>query len=183
MSSSAGSPSNLSEKVGFATALRRQYLRYCTAVAMVAPTMGMRIRANKLKGVRFGRDPWLGVLAYLDIHHSHPDRENSLILGDNVAIGNGVSIYTHDSLYYRITEGREPVSFGHVRVGNHVNISPNSFLYNCTIGDHSIVAPMSVVVNGEFPPYSLIAGNPAKVVKDVRDRVDRAYGRSRSAAS
>lgn len=153
-------------------AARKQFLRYCTALGMVAPTMPARIRFNRWKGVRFGRDPWLGVLVYLDIHHSHPDAANSLVLGDGVAIGNNVSIYTHDSLYHLVTEGREPVRFGHVRIGDHVNVSPGAFLYDCTIGSHSIVAPHAVVTGGEYPAYSLLAGNPARVVKDIRDRVE-----------
>lgn len=157
-------------------AWNKQYLRYLTAAAMVAPTMGVRIGCNRLKGVQFGRDPWLGVLAYLDIHHSHPDPGASLVLGDGVAIGNGVSIYTHDSLYQQVTEGAEDVEFGYVRIGDHVNVSPNAFIYNSTIGSHSIVAPLAVVVNANFPPYSLIAGNPARVVKDIRGRVTRSTG-------
>ena len=152
---------------------RKQYLRYCTALAMTAPSMKARIRFNAMKGVQFGRDPWLGVLAYLDIHHSHPDAANSLVLGDHVAIGNNVSIYTHDSLYHQVTGGTAPIEFGRVVIGDYVNVSPGSFLFNCTIGSHTIIAPHSVVVNGEFPPYSLIAGNPGKVVKDIRDRVER----------
>ena len=151
---------------------RKLKLRYLTALSMVAPSMNTRIRLNAAKGVRFGTHPWLGALVYLDIHHSHPDAANSLVLGNHVAIGNNCSIYTHDSLYWQVTGGREPVAFGKVVIGDYVNVSPGSFLYNCTIGSHSIVAPHSVVVNGEFPPYSLIAGNPAKVVKDIRKRVE-----------
>ena len=153
---------------------RKQKLRYLTALAMIAPTMGSRIRFNKMKGVRFGRDPWLGSFAYLDIHHSHPDVGNSLVLGDKVAIGNFVSIYTHDSLYHLVTDGREPVRFGRVEVGDFVNISPNAFLYDCRIGSHSIVAPGAVVAGGDYPPYSLIAGNPARVVKSIEERVTKA---------
>jgi carbonic anhydrase/acetyltransferase-like protein (isoleucine patch superfamily) len=158
--------------VELSTRLRRLWLRILTVVAMYGPTMGMRVRANRWRGVQIGDRPWLGALAYLDIHHSHPERRDSLVMGDNVAIGNNVSIYTHDSLYNRITDGREPVVFCKVRIGSHVNVSPGSFLYNCTIGDHSIVAPHAVVVNGEFPAFSLIAGNPAKRVKDLRDVVE-----------
>lgn len=154
-------------------AWRKQKLRYLTAAAMVAPTMGARIRFNRMKGVRFGEHPWLGVLAYLDIHHSHPDAANSLVCGDHVAIGNNVSIYTHDSLYNQVTEGRDPVEFGRVVIGDHCNISPGSFLYDCEIGHHSIVAPHSVVVKATFPPCSLIAGNPARVVKDLSSRLGR----------
>lgn len=157
---------------------RKQKLRYLTALAMIAPTMGARIRFNRMKGVRIGRDPWMGSFVYLDIHHSHPDREHSLVLGDRVAIGNFVSIYTHDSLYHLVTGEREPVRFGHVRIGDYVNISPNSFLYNCTIGSHSIVAPGAVVTGGEYPPFSLIAGNPAKVVKSIEERVKRSLPRA-----
>ena len=158
------------------TGLRKLVIRYLTALSMVAPTMGMRIRCNRLKGVRMGRDPWLGVLAYLDIHHSHPDVGNSLVLGDRVAIGNNVSIYTHDSLYNLVTDGHEPVNFGRVEIGDFVNVSPGAFLYDCRIGSHSIVAPHAVVTGGDYPPYSLIAGNPAKVVKDIRARVERSLG-------
>ena len=153
--------------------VRSIWLRVLSAVAMWAPSMPLRIAANRAKGVKFGTGPWIGVHAYLDVHHSHPDPANCLVFGDNVAIGNNVSIFTHDSLYNRITAGRDPIEWGHVHTGSHVNISPHSFLYNCTIGDHSIVAPGSVVANAEFPPYSLIAGNPAKVVKDLRERVVR----------
>ena len=152
--------------------LRSVWLRALSAVAMAAPSMALRVRANRWKGVRFGSDPWIGVMAYLDIHHSHPDAANAIVFGDNVAIGNNVSVFTHDSLYNRITAGRDPVEWGHVRTGSHVNISPHSFLYDCSIGDHSIVAPGAVVTGGDYPPYSLIAGNPAKVVKDLRSRVE-----------
>lgn len=156
--------------------VRKQWLRLVTFLAMMAPTVGTRVLLNRMKGVRFGTTPWIGGFVFLDIHHSHPDRRNSLVLGNHVAIGNYASIYTHDSLYNQVTGGRDPVEFGRVEVGDYVNISPNTFIYNSTIGHHSIVAPMAVVVNAEFPPYSLIAGNPAKVVKDLRPRIEGSSG-------
>lgn len=153
--------------------LRSVVLRLLTAIGMFAPSMRLRIAANRWKGVQMGADPWMGVMVFLDIHHSHPDRGASLVMGDGVAIGNNVSIYTHDSLYNLVTEGREPVNFGRVVIGDHVNVSPTAFLFDCTIGSYSIIAPGAVVAGGEYPPYSLIAGNPAKVVKDIRSRVER----------
>ena len=152
--------------------LRKQWLRFITFFALIAPTVGTRVLLNKMKGVQLGDSAWIGGFVFLDIHHSHPDRKNSLVLGSHVAIGNYASIYTHDSLYNQVTEGRDPVEFGQVVVGDYVNISPNTFIYNSTIGHHSIVAPLSMVVNSHFPPYSLIAGNPAKVVKDLQTHIE-----------
>lgn len=150
--------------------IRRQRLRLLSVVALGSPSMGMRIWANRAKGVRMGERPWIGPLVYLDIHHSHPQVADSLVIGDHTAIGHGCSLFTHDSLYNQITDGAEPVRFGRVVLGDHVNVSPHSFLYNCTIGDHCVVAPGSVVIGGSYPAWSLIGGNPAKVLRDLSSR-------------
>jgi acetyltransferase-like isoleucine patch superfamily enzyme len=67
-------------------------------------------------------------------------------------------------------EGR-PFSFDMVKK-EKINIGENVWVgWNCTIlkgvsiGDNSVVAAGSVVLRGNYPPNSLIAGNPAKVVK------------------
>ncbi len=152
-------------------ALRRIQLVILSALAMVAPAIGLRVAANRWKGVQWGKEGWVGVYVYLDIHRDHPDAKHSIIIGEDTAIGDFSKIYTHDSLYNKVTCGREPVEFGRVVIGDHCNISPNSFLYDCEIGSHSIVAPHSVVVKSKFPAYSLIAGNPAKLVKSIEARV------------
>lgn len=67
-------------------------------------------------------------------------------------------------------EGR-PFSFNMVKkekidIGENVWIGWNcTILKGVTIGDNSIVAAGSVVLRGKYPPNSLLAGNPAKVVK------------------
>jgi acetyltransferase-like isoleucine patch superfamily enzyme len=53
-----------------------------------------------------------------------------------------------------------------VIIGNHVWIANNSsVLKGSVIGDNSIIAGQSKVINKEYPPNSLLAGLPAKVVK------------------
>ena len=51
------------------------------------------------------------------------------------------------------------------KVGDCCFIGARSFLMpGVTIGDHSIVAACAVVTK-DVPPHSIVAGNPAKVIK------------------
>jgi acetyltransferase-like isoleucine patch superfamily enzyme len=65
----------------------------------------------------------------------------------------------------------EPFSYLHVgkkevSIGNNVWIGWNcTILKGVTIGDNCIVAAGSVVLSGIYPDSCLIAGNPAKIVK------------------
>lgn len=53
-----------------------------------------------------------------------------------------------------------------IKIGNNVWIGWNCIiLKGVEIGDNSIVAAGSVVLNGRYPANSLLAGNPAKVIK------------------
>lgn len=92
----------------------------------------------------------------------------SVIIGDYAEIGSGVIITDfngHKTYSYNRTIGEDtPQS---INIGNNVWIGFNSIiLKGTTIGDNSIVAANSVV-KGEFPPFSLIMGNPGKVVKTL----------------
>lgn len=42
-------------------------------------------------------------------------------------------------------------------------------LYNCTIGEHAVVSIGSVVANMDVEPCTMVAGNPAKVIKIFQD--------------
>ncbi len=60
-----------------------------------------------------------------------------------------------------------------VRIGNNVWIGFDSVvLPGVTIGDGSIVGCRSVVAD-DVPPYTLVAGNPARVIRPHRPSLER----------
>lgn len=48
-------------------------------------------------------------------------------------------------------------------------IGSGSILYNCTIGEGSIVSIGSVVASVDIPCFSMVEGNPAKVIAYFKD--------------
>jgi len=117
-------------------------------------------------------------------HYSVIDSSNGVIIGEGCQIGAWVGIFTHSShvairlygenyIHYPIEE-REGYVKGAVSIGAYTFIGAKSIVLPGTnIGKGSIVSAGSIV-KGEFPDYSIIAGNPAKVIGDTR-KMDEGY--------
>lgn len=91
--------------------------------------------------------------------------DGRICLGDDVLFGPDVLVtaasYRYD-LGCPVTD--QPMAEGDVTIGNDVWLATRAVvLPGTTIGDGSIVAA-GAVVRGHFPPMSIIAGAPAKVV-------------------
>ena len=56
-----------------------------------------------------------------------------------------------------------------VTIDEGAYIGSFAVLYNCHIQHHAIVACGAVVRNMTVPPYTIVEGNPARVVKEYRD--------------
>jgi acetyltransferase-like isoleucine patch superfamily enzyme len=73
-----------------------------------------------------------------------------------------------DSDFHKILDpdGNARLNTRKVKIGDHVWIgSRATILKGVTIGDGAVIAAGSVVVR-DVPPHSVVAGNPAKVVKE-----------------
>lgn len=93
-----------------------------------------------------------------------------ITIGNHVLIGGGVMLNdsNHHSTDWRIRgtseDGKCAVS-APIVIGNYVFIGARSIINKgVTIGEKAIVAAGSVVVK-DVPPLSIVAGNPAKVIK------------------
>ena len=98
---------------------------------------------------------------------------NRVEIGEWTTMGQRVYItdHTHGDVSYEQLNlpprHRPLVSKGPVRIGAYVHIGEGSCIMpGVTIGDHSVVGAGSVVTH-DIPPYSVAAGNPARVLKTV----------------
>ena len=113
----------------------------------------------------------------------HKLKTGNITIGSFCSIGKGVTIYTgkgghrteHISTYpfgrrHKETFPKDPTKclssiIGDVIIGNDVWIADNATIMSgVTVGDGAIIATNSHVVK-DVEPYSVVGGNPAKLIK------------------
>lgn len=156
--------------------------------AWIRPVMlgGYRNHAGEyLKNVRIGSTSCLvqqeklklGDHVYIG-HYNFLDASNHLWIAEGCQVTSFVSILTHSShiairLYGRAyvqVPADQKIAYqrGGVEIGAYTFIGPHVVIMPGTkIGKGCIVSAFSYV-DGEFPDFSVIAGQPAKVIKDTR---------------
>ncbi len=93
-------------------------------------------------------------------------------IGDYVQIGQHVLISGLNHKYENIdiTIAEQGIEVSPVKINNNVWIGANAvILAGITIGEHCVVGAGSVVTK-DIPPFSVVVGNPAKVVKKWDDQ-------------
>ncbi len=96
-----------------------------------------------------------------------------ITIGDNTLIGGNVKILDNDfhplDVEDRNSDIKEKIRTKEIIIGKNCFIGCNSIILKGTeIGEGSVVGAGSVVI-GKFPSYSVIAGNPAKVIKTLEE--------------
>jgi len=151
--------------------------------------LGENVRLAKfinLYGCAIGDDTKIG--AFVEIQKnasigksckisSHTFVCEGVVIEDNVFVGHGVT-FINDS-YPRATTAN-----GELQTEAHWKVEPTvikkgasigsgvTILSNTTIGENAIVGAGSVVTK-DVPPNSIVAGNPAKVLRYMEDSVER----------
>jgi acetyltransferase-like isoleucine patch superfamily enzyme len=94
-------------------------------------------------------------------------------IGDEVFVGHGV-MFTND-LWPRATDeagqhlGRDGWTLVPTHVGSRASIGSGAVILPVKIGVGALVGAGAVVTK-DVPDYAIVAGNPARVVGDVRER-------------
>jgi maltose O-acetyltransferase len=111
-------------------------------------------------GLELGREIFIARDVYLD-----PGHPWLIKIDDEAGLSPGVIVMAHDASMKR---HMGHTRIGRVVIGKRVFVGTGAIILPGTwIGDDSIVGAGSVV-RGGVPPGSMVVGNPAKVVSDVK---------------
>ena len=108
--------------------------------------------------VTVGENTWIGPYTILD-------GSGNLKIGSNCSISTGVQIYTHDTVDWAISGGKEPYNYDETIIEDNCYLGPNTIISKGVILGEGTVVGANSFVNKSFPKGSKIAGNPAKEIK------------------
>jgi acetyltransferase-like isoleucine patch superfamily enzyme len=122
---------------------------------------GVILPIHRLRGVKMGADVFIDPTAIIET--AFPE---NITIGSDVRITAGCVIMSHIKAPHYLREtGLVPVTLKPVVLEDHCFIGVNSVIMpGVTVGKASVVTSGSVVVTN-VPPYTMVQGNPAKVIK------------------
>jgi len=110
--------------------------------------------------VKVGKNTWIGPFTILD-------GSGRLEIGSFCSISAGVQIYTHDSVKWAISGGKNVYDYSPVKIGDRCYIGPNTIItMGVTVGEGSIIGANSLVLK-DIPSGSKACGTPCNVIDRV----------------
>lgn len=121
----------------------------------------------RLIGVKIGNNCGIGFGVYLDV-----DGTKLIEIGNNVIITSQCLLLAHRRDISKYVPGMVTWDIPYIREGivieDNVQIGMRSILMpGITIGEGAVVAAGSIVTR-DVPPYTVVAGAPAKVIKQLK---------------
>ena len=117
---------------------------------------------------KIGAGTWIGAFTLID-------GLGGLQIGHGCEISSGAQILTHSTVRRCVSGRRYPrIDYRATVLQDNVFVGTNAvILMGCHIGHHSVIGAGAVVLEDTtVPPYSLVAGVPGRVVRDIRDEID-----------
>jgi len=132
----------------------------------------MRSYLHRARGVKIGKDVFLSSLVVLE--DTYPEY---ITIEDQVQIGAGAKIVTHDSSFHNASEGRLPTYIGPVVIKKQAFIGTGAIILpGVTIGEKAIVGA-GAVVTSNVPARSVVVGVPARVIGTIDEKAEKFLSR------
>lgn len=150
----------------FGNMLRARYMRRHMKEAGDNLTILAGCRFRSVENLVVGDNVSLGYDNFLQAR-------GGLEIGDDVGTAPGVKIWTANHNYDdpEVPVGDQPETEKPVTIGDNVFIASNAFvLPGANLGEGCIVSAGAVVGGKAYRPYSILAGNPARVIGYRGDR-------------
>jgi heptaprenylglycerol acetyltransferase len=138
-----------------------------TRVTFFCPMVGVRVFLTRLRGVRIGKGVYLG--HQIDFDYMFPSK---ISIEDHAGIGSGCSISAHHSIPMETPLAHIfPREVKPVHIGRGVDCNLNVIIQpGVTIGDYALIGNGAVITR-DIPPMTFAAGNPAKPLSDLSEKI------------
>jgi|GEM_PF-2166129 len=136
-------------------------------LARHCPIPGLREFLYRQMGVRIGKGTDVSCDVYIDV--VWPELI-SIGEGCGVATGTVLLVHQRDLRIYSVGDHVHdlPYILKPIKIGNYVSIGTKSIIFpGVTIGDGAFIGAGSIVRH-DVAPYTLVAGNPASLIKDFK---------------
>ena len=139
------------------------FSRFVNIISSFIPGGGLRARLNKARGVRIGKNVWLGKNVYIEDQYP-----SQVIIQDGAQIAAFTIIVAHGKEIMRMKAGQYPTQapmFARptiIKRKARIGIR-STILGGVIIGEGAVVASGSVV-SKNVPDFTMVAGNPARIV-------------------
>lgn len=137
--------------------------------AQTTPWNRLRIQMQRWRGVSIGKDVHVGTYVNMDLPYPY-----FITVEDGVSLAGSITILAHNKplKYHR---NCSPSYIAPVTIRRNAWVAVNvTILPGVEVGEGAIVASNSLV-NKDVPPMTLCGGVPAKVIKDLSDKLRENY--------
>ena len=146
-----------------------KYLSFCLRPLRHGYYMRLMQLAYTIQGVKFK-----GKVSYIH-HDAYIDNVGEVEIGDNVVISTKAILLAHDytsKVKQKLNGGGNEEYIHSLRKGNNVFIGAGAIILpHSNIGNYCIIGA-GAVVKGIIPDYSVVIGNPCKIIKSLKPNIN-----------